>query len=175
MKKLLFILILTLFFTGISFPAIKLVKVGVVDLDKVFSSYPGISDIQKKLKDERDNYEKEINKKNEEIKALESTLTNKSLSDSERQTTIAEIEYNKQKLSEYIDEVNTKLSSLKEELTKTIYSKIWMVIQRVGAERGYSLILKKSGESILYIDKEIDITSEVITKLKKELEIEKRN
>ncbi|MGC8764686.1 MAG: OmpH family outer membrane protein [Brevinematia bacterium] len=175
MKKISLYIFSLFLISSFSFPAIKLVKVGVVDLEKVFASYPGISDIQKRLKDERENYDREINKKNEEIKILEASLTNELLSDNEKQVKIAEIEYKKQKLNDFIDEANAKLNSLKNELTKSIYSKIWTVIQRVGVEKGYSLILKKSGESILYIDKEIDITSDVITKLKKELEVEKRN
>jgi len=174
MKKILLV-ILFVSLSVFSFSAVKLFKIGIVDLEKVFSAYPGISDIQKKLKDERDIYDKEINKRKEEIKILESSFTNQGISDSEKQAKIAEIEYKKQKLNEYIEDVNSKLNALRDDVTKSIYSKIWMVVQRVGIERGYSLILKKSSDSILYIDKEVDITSEVITKLRKELELEKRN
>ena len=173
-KKILLLLVLFLLF-DYSFTAIKLVRVGVVDIEKVFQAYPGIEDIQKKLKQEREKIEVEVNKRNEKIKILEEQLKNSNLSEAEKQTKIAELEYEKQTLANFIDDNNSKLSSLREELTKPIYSRIWLVIQRVGRERGYSIIIKKSSDAILYFDKEIDVTSEVITKLTKEMEIEKRN
>lgn len=174
MKKfLIFLFILT--GINLSFSAIKLVRIGVVDLDRVFASYPGISDIQKKLKDERDKYEIEINKRKEEINVLESSLTNQSLTESERNARLAEIEFKKQKLTEYVNEVNNTLISLKDEMTKSIYQKINIVIQRIGMEKGFSIIFKRSSDSILFLDKEVDITADVITRLRKEVEIDKRN
>ncbi len=174
MKKVLVFLSFFLLFNT-TYSAIKLVKVGVVDLERVFANYPGISDIQKKLKDERDRYEIEINKKKEEITVLESSITNSNVSDGERNAKLAEIEMKKQKLNEFINEVNSSLTSLKEEMTKSIYVKINLVIQRIGIEKGFSLILKRSSDSILFVDKELDITTDVITRLKKEVEIDRRN
>ncbi|MEJ5283994.1 MAG: OmpH family outer membrane protein [Brevinematia bacterium] len=170
-----FIFLIILTGINLSYSAIKLVRIGVVDLDRVFAAYPGISDIQKRLKDERDKYEIEINKRKEEINILESSLTNQSLNESERNSRLAEIELKKQKLTEYVNEVNNTLISLKDEMTKSIYQKINIVIQRIGMEKGFSVIFKRSADSILFIDKEVDITADVITRLRKEVEIDRRN
>ncbi|MCX7820788.1 MAG: OmpH family outer membrane protein [Brevinematales bacterium] len=174
MRKFLILLILIIG-VNLSFSAIKLVRIGVVDLDRVFAAYPGIADIQKKLKDERDKYEVEINKKKEEINILEANVTNQNLTESERASRLAEIEFKKQRLSEYVNEVNNNLISLKDEMTKSIYQKINIVIQRVGMEKGFSVIFKRSSDAILFVDKEVDITADVITRLRKEVEIDRRN
>ncbi len=174
MRNFLIILII-LVGVNLSHSAIKLVRIGVVDLDRVFSAYPGISDIQKKLKDERDKYEIEINKRKEEINVLETSLTNQNITEAERNSRNAEIEFKKRKLNEYVNEANSNLISLKDEMTKSIYQKINQVIQRIGMEKGYSIIFKRSSDAILFLDKEVDITADIISSLKKEVEIDRRN
>lgn len=175
-KNFIFIILLTLLLIvcGIGFSAIKLVKIGVVNIEKVFAAYPGIADIQKRLKEERDKYEAEINRKKEEINILETTLTNSNLTEKDKEARLAEIEYKRKELSDFINNINEKLNALREELSTPVYKKIWTVIQRVGIQRGFSIILKQSSDSILYIDKEIDITEEVINKLKAEVELDLR-
>jgi Skp family chaperone for outer membrane proteins len=53
--------------------------------------------------------------------------------------------------------------------------KIISVIQRVSAEKGYSFVFRKSSQTILYYDREFDITEDVITRLLRELSIQERN
>ena len=154
----------------------RMFKIGTVDVEEVFASYPGVDDVRKKLKDEREAFQGEIDKRKEEIARLEKDYQSADkLSDAEKDRREAEISYKKDLLAEFIDDSNKKLTALKEELTKPIYIKIATVIQRVGAEKGYSIILKKSSDSVLYTDKEIDITKDIVQKLKKELTIDERN
>ncbi|OHD56924.1 MAG: hypothetical protein A2Y33_08150 [Spirochaetes bacterium GWF1_51_8] len=154
----------------------RLVLIGFVDVEEVVKFYPGIEDIKLKIKIEKDKYQAEINKLKEEIAILEQNYQKNfnSMTDEEKERREAEIQYKKETLYEYIEDANKKLDALKDELTGPIYAKIANIIERVSKENGYSFVFKKSSKDILYVDKEFDLTPSVITKLKKELQLEDR-
>jgi outer membrane protein len=154
----------------------RLTKIGFVDVEEVFNSYPGTADVRQKLIDERNKYQENIDKKKEEIANLEKDyeLNSPSLSDDERQRRQAEMEYKKEMLSEYIDDTNKKLNALRDELTKPLYQKISTVIQKVSAEKGFSFVFRKGSDILLFQDKEFDLTKDIILRLQKELTIQDR-
>ena len=153
------------------------VRIGYVNVEKVFDSYPDISDIKSQLKTEKTKYQIEINKRKEEIAGLEKAYQENfdSLTEDEKQRREAEIEYKKESLSEYIDKANQELDALKEKLVTPIYEKIRMVIKRVSTEKGFSVVFRSSSQAILYVDKEFDITKDVIKRLQKELQLDIRH
>ncbi len=155
----------------------RLMKIGYVDVEDVFNTYPGTQDIRDKMKKEREKYQVEIDRQKEEVANLEKDyqLNSPQLTEDEKQRREAEIEYKKEVLSEYIDDTNKKLNALKDELTKPVYLKIATLIQRVSAEKGYSFVFRKGSETLLYFDKDYDITKDIKDRLSKELNIEERN
>jgi outer membrane protein len=177
MKKILILTVAAVILTANASFGIKLIKMGYVDVEEIFATYPGTAEIRQKLKDEKDKFQVEIDKQKENIARLEKDyqLNSDRLSEDERQRREAEIEYKKELLIEYIDDSNKKLTTLKDELTKPIYQKIGNVIKRVSAEKGFSFVFKKGSDSILYVDKEYDLTKEVQTRISRELSIEERN
>lgn len=177
MKKLvLLVLSIGIVFSGSSYGA-RLVKIGCVDVEEIFNSYPGTSDIREKLKKEKDKYQLDIDKQKDEVAKLESglQLNYSKLTDDERQRRVAEIDYKKELLNEFIEDSNKKLAAFKEELTKPIYIKIYTMIKRVCAEKGFSFVIRKDSDSLLYSDREFDLTQEVRSRINKETTIEERN
>jgi outer membrane protein len=156
---------------------VNIIKIGFVDVEDVFNSYPGTAEIRQKLKDERDKFSVEIDKQKENIARLDKDfqLNIDRLSDDDKQRRGAEIEYKKELLNDYIEESNKKLNALKDELTKPIYLKISDVIRKVSAEKSYSFVFRKGSDSLLYVKNTFDITPDVKTRLQKELSIEERN
>jgi Skp family chaperone for outer membrane proteins len=156
---------------------VNIIKIGFVDVEDVFNSYPGTAEIRQKLKDERDKFQVEIDKQKENIGRLEKDfqLNIDRLSDEEKQRRGAEVEYKKELLNDYIEDSNKKLNGLKDELTKPIYLKIADVIRKVSSEKSYSFVFRKGSESLLYVKNSFDITPDVKTRLQKELSIEERN
>ncbi len=174
-KKILISLISIFILFSVNY-GLRQVKLGYVDVEDVFNSYPGIEDIKKKLLDERKTYQIEIDKRKEEIALLEKGYQNNDrLSDEERQRRDAEIEYKKELLNDFIIDSNNKLTAFKEEMTKPIYLKIATVIQKVSAEKGFSFVFRKGNDILLFVDREFDITGEVKLRLKKELTLDERN
>jgi Skp family chaperone for outer membrane proteins len=155
----------------------RFIRIGYVDVEEIFNNYPGTDDIRERLRQERVKFEEEIEKRKEEIaRAERDYLQNfNRFTDEERQRREAEIEYRKETLSEYIDDANKKLEALRETLTSPIYLKIVSVIQSLSEERGYSFVFRKASATLLYQDKEFDLTRDVIVRLRRELQIEERN
>ncbi len=155
----------------------RLVKIGYVDVERVFDRYPGTDDIRERLRVEKERYEAEINKRKEEIARLELEYQQNysRMTADERMRRESEISYKKELLAEYIEQANASLDALKQTLTEPIYLKIISVIQKVSAEKGYSFVFRKSSQTILYYDREFDITEDVITRLLRELSIQERN
>jgi Skp family chaperone for outer membrane proteins len=153
-----------------------LIRIGYVDIQEIFDVYPGMDDVRQKLKQEKDRYQGEIDKRKDEVAHLQADYESKysSLKDDEKQRREAEIEYKKELLAEYIDDSNRKLTSLKDELTKPIYVKIVSVIQKVSEEKGLSFVFRKGSDNLLYQDTRFDVTKDIITRLRKELQLEER-
>ena len=96
----------------------RMFKIGTVDVEEVFASYPGVDDVRKKLKDEREAFQGEIDKRKEEIARLEKDYQSADkLSDAEKDRREAEISYKKDLLAEsgagvvHCPESNMKLAS----------------------------------------------------------------
>jgi outer membrane protein len=174
-KKILVLISFMVFMSGNIFGA-RLFKVGYVDQEEVFNTYPGTADVRQKLKEERDKSQVETDKKKEEIAVMEKDfeLNSDKLSDMEKQKRLAEIDYKKELLSEFIDDANKKLIALRDELSKPVYLKIQTIIQRVSAEKGFSFVFRKGSDALLYMDKEYDLTKDIVLRLKKEVTIEER-
>ncbi len=172
LKKTIFTSICLLLLFG-SVYSLRQFKIGCVDVEEVFNTFPGIDDIRKKLLDERRKYQVEIDKRKEEIGLLEKDYSQSSnLSDDEKQRREAELELKRQQLGEFITESNNKVTAFKEELTKPVFARISSVIEEVSEEKGFSFVFRKGNDILLFIDREFDITGDVKQRLRKDLNLE---
>lgn len=172
MKKTIFISMSLLLLFGSAY-SLRQIKIGCVDVDEVFNTYPGIDDIRKKLLDERKKYQVEIDKRKDEIGLLEKDYSvNTGVSEEEKQRRDAELELKRELLGEFITESNDKVSAFKDELTKPIFIRISSVIQEVAGEKGFSFVFRKGNDILLFIDREFDITGDVKARLRKDLNLE---
>jgi outer membrane protein len=158
---LLFIFILAL---PLSLLAADSVKFGSIDLQKVLNE----SEAGKKAKSELDalikSKESTIEEKSKVIEKLKGEL--------EKQTSVLSAEAKKKKedelekmLREYQRLVQDSQSEVKKkegELTDTIIKEIREIIEKIGVEEGYTLIIEKG--LVLYSNKDIDITDMVMKK-----------
>lgn len=145
----------------------KLIKIGAVDLQKVFNKSAGKKLAEEQLDKKREKYEKTKTKKVEEIKDLTEEYENKKLTMSDNEKEEAQIKIKKKglELKEHIINSNTKLEEEENKLLEPLIDDIKDVIRAVSIKYGYDIILDKS-TYILFIDKEFDITKEVIKELK---------
>ncbi len=174
MAKRFLVVLLVVVIPSLSF-APKLIKIGYIDLDKLFEKYAAVSDIIKSLKEERKQIEQEIERRKEEIKKLEEEFIQQKdvLSDTERQRREAEIEYRKEELNKFVEEKNRELEKKKKELTKPFLKEIYKAVREVCREEGVSIVFRRS-KDILFVDDDLDLTPKVLKKLKRWEELRKR-
>lgn len=145
----------------------KLVKVGAVDLQKVFEASPGKQVAKEQLDKKREQFENEKKKKEEKIKELQDEFERKkyTMDDNEKEKKGLEIRALKIELKEFINKSNETLIAEEDKLLEPLVDDIKDVIRAVSIKYGYDIILDKS-TYILFIDKEYDITQEVLNELK---------
>ncbi len=170
MKKIIVSLMfisLFLAFNSYAKRAEKIVKIGAVDLQKVFYKSPGKKLAEEKLDKVRKDLEKKKKLKEDEIKKLQTEYSNKRLvlNDTERQKKELEIQTKILELKQYIEKSNKTLEDKENEFLEPVIQDIKDVIRAVSIKYGYSIILDKS-TYILYIEKEYDITDDVLKELK---------
>ncbi len=145
----------------------RIVKIGAVDLERVFEKSPGKALAEETLEKKREEFEKQKKEKEAEIKKLQTEYSNKKyvMNDTEREKMELEIQKKILDLKEFINKSNKNLEDLENKLLEPVIEDIKDVIRAVSIKYGYSIILDKS-TYILYIDSEYDITDEVIDELK---------
>ena len=92
----------------------------------------------------------------DQVKALDAEI-------SEMQTELQKIE---QDYGEYKQNVQQALLAKQSELFKPVKEKITKIIELVAKEMKYNFVLDKAGETLIYGDKDLDITFKVLDKLK---------
>jgi outer membrane protein len=188
MKKLLalpLILGLSLFATAV--PAHAQVKVGVVDMDKVFKSYYKTKDAETTINDARSSAKKELDdrmadysKELDGIKKLEEELSRPELSKAskddkskQRDEKIAHIRSTEREIKEFQASREKDLQSQAIRMRNKIVEEIQELIQKEVKADGFSLVLDKSGSSlngvpiILYSNSDWDFSDKIITELNK--------
>jgi outer membrane protein len=166
MKKTVFVLLFLLLFMPVSLLAVNDFKIGYIDFQKVLNE----SDAGKKAKADL-----EIIVKSKQTTIDEKGKTiEKSKADLEKQASVLSAEAKKSKedelekmLREYqrlVQDSQTEVKKKELELTDVIIKDIRQIVEKMGEEGGYTLIIERTGGMVLYSKKDIDLTDAVIKK-----------
>ena len=165
MKKFILMLMLLLPVTGFA----ETIKIGVVDVMRLFSEYKTMTGIDDKLQSrfatpnkELETLAKEIEAEDKKLKANEVMLTeskNKKIKDG---------------LVEKMQRFNEKKTSLSKEVQAaynqelaTFRELVMGITQKFAKEENYTLITQADG--VMYVDEEYNVTVKILTRLKAEL------
>lgn len=146
----------------------KLVKIGCVDIQRVFEAIPQKKEVQEKL----DKMQAESALKKEALeKALNDLVqdyTNKKSDMSKNQLTEKNIQIATKRIELYnfIQDSNNKLSEQEDLLLQPVLKSIRNIIKEKAVQFGFSMIIDKS-TYVVYVDKELDITKDVIDEINK--------
>ncbi|MBN2651003.1 MAG: OmpH family outer membrane protein [Spirochaetales bacterium] len=146
-------------------------KIAIVDMEKIVEVYFSQTEEMRDIKQIRDNIKKEAEKINKEINELE--LKKIAADRDDDKVLVAQLELDLEKLRSYLqDFIRINNAKVKSRLTalyqsQSLSGKIFRIIKQIGQEEGYTLILRKGSEyDILYYSDWIDITDQVIARLK---------
>jgi len=143
-------------------------KIGIIDGKRIFDEHPDSKKAMELLRKELGEKQKEIDTRSEEIKKLERELkSNLLLSDDERAKKETEINEKKKAVVKYSQDAEQYLSQKEEELTKEVTQKVYLLIEETAKEKGINLLIENN--YVLYADDNLDITEDVIEKIKASL------
>ena len=151
--------------------AAQLTQIGVINISKIISSYFESSYALREINDMQSKFETDKQKILSNIQDLEQQKVNAQNAGDNQKALQLDNEIFKQKnyLQEFIriktNQINQKRNSLLQ--SQNFLSELVKAIAYVAENEGYSIVLRSDDPSIMYWNKEVDITDKVIARLKK--------
>jgi outer membrane protein len=139
-------------------------KIGYVDLQKALNLSAAGKVAKEKIKTKVQSYDVDVQQRQEELKKLKEDLEKQAMLLSDEARNAKEREY-QQKVKDYqrfTKDIQETLQQTDADLTRKILESLLKVVQDVGKNKGYTLVLEKTESSIVYADESIDMTDEVI-------------
>lgn len=160
MRKKIFILIFMLL--GFNFCCANYLKIGYVDIKEVFEGYEEAQESLKLLEVELKEKESHLENLNKELEKLEKELQSQEmvLTTEIKDKRKKEIKTKKEKLIQLAQTYEDGLKAKNEELQKKYLQKINEVINTIGQEEKYDIIIEKN--LILYGREEFNISDKII-------------
>lgn len=158
MKKFLFpFLVLSSFLLAADFAC--------VDTNKIVRESKFIAKAQQELKGELEKYQQLIAQKQRKMEDLKKALESKVLSESAKKKKMEELEKLEEDLRKLQVEAQAKLSRKKAELEKLVFDRVINIVREKAKAKKLKAVFDCN--TMLYTDKSIDITEEVLKELDK--------
>lgn len=164
--------IAALFVFGILFGAASTasaqVKIGYVDLQRALNEVDEGKAAKARLKSDFAEKQKKLDAGQTEVKKLKEDLEgNPMLSDEVKRQKAMVLQQKMYELQQLYFNLQQELSQKEAEATKKIFDKMGDIIQKIGKEKGYDLILEKNESRVLYAKSGMDLTDELIRRFNK--------
>ena len=156
-------LVVFCFFSGIA-SAADSIKIGYVDMQKLIDQSDEAKKVRSTLESMKASKEKELEKMVTTAKKLEEDLKKQIniLSDDAKKTKVDELEKMDRDIRRFVSDSEAELAKKQREMENSILTELVGIIQKLGQEGDYTLILPAT--VILYSSKGIDITDTVLKK-----------
>ncbi len=173
MKKMLFVVVILMLAAGHAYA--DNAKIGVVDLMKALNE----SDAGKKAKAELEDMIKAkqtvIDEKGKAIEKLKGDIEKQSsvLSADAKKSKEDELEKMIREYQRVVSDSQTEVKKRESELTGGILKEIRTIVDQMGKDGGYTMIIENAEGIILYSKKDLDLTDAVIKKFNESKKAEK--
>ncbi len=139
-------------------------EIAVINMQKVVRKSAAGRKAMEKLNKKFEKLQSELKKKQEEIKAFKEDLEKKGPLMSEEARAEKEREYKKmvRDFKEQSDDAQYEMRQAESKLMEPIFKVIENLVNRIGKEKGYALILEKNMPGVYYTGPGVDITDDVI-------------
>ncbi len=154
---------------GFNAGALAETKIGYVDMQKAIQSTSTGKSAKEKLEGDFNKKKKELEKMEADLKKMSEDFEKKSmvLSDDVRSKKQAELQQEMMKYQKTVSQSQLEIQKKERELTTPIIEKLRTAIQDVAKADGYTMVLEKSEQSVLWAQKEADLTDKVIKEYEK--------
>lgn len=145
-------------------PALAETKIAYVDLQKALNlSKAGVvakNEIGAQVK----KYEAEFKEKQDALQKLKTELEKQAvlLSDSAKAQKERDFQQNVKELQRFQKDVKEELQLKDTEATKRILNELFEILQKLGKDGGYHMVIEKNEGAVIYADESVDLTDELI-------------
>lgn len=160
MRFLILFLIFSLNLIGEEIP----LKVGVIDVDRIFMESAAGKEAIAKIKKFRDKKLEEAKKYEEELAVLEKQILEQRFTLSEDKLKAKQKEYEDKQIAykRFKDDTERQIKDMQEEELKKIEDKVFPIINQIGKEKNFALIFNKFNSGLVFAADSVDITDEVL-------------
>ena len=139
-------------------------KIGSVDIQKAVNECLAGKEAKKNLTIEVEKFQRLIAERQKELQQMKETLEKQGLllSSEARAAKERELQTKLRDFQRWGEDIQNEMNQKRAELEKNIALGLQRVIQKVGADEGYTLILEKNENIVLFSSKSTDITDLVI-------------
>jgi len=161
MKRIMVALIAVLLFVT---PALAETKIGYVDLQKALNLSKAGAQAKSDISNLVKKYEEEFKSKQEALQAKGSELQKQGVLLSDTAKAEKERDYQKEmrELQRFQNDVKEELKQKDSEYTKRILDELFVVLQKIGKDEGYTMIIEKNEGAVIFADDSIDLTDALI-------------
>lgn len=155
-------------FTAPGVEAQQQTKLGYIDSQAILNEAPGAQEAQEQFERDMARYRSEVQQMGEELQALidqydQQQLT---LSPEAKENREEEIRRQQQRYQQRVQELEDQATQRQNELVQPIMERINTVIDGIRREGDYTMIFDVASAAIIAADPSLDLTSEVIRRLK---------
>ncbi len=145
------------------------VKIAIVDLRKALNESEAGLKAKASLEEMIKQKQKAIDEKGKEIEALKEEIEKKSsvLSEEALRSKQDELDRKMREYKRFVQDAQEEVKKKENQLTAEILKELREIINEIGKEEGYSVILEKAEGVVLYYNEAVDITQKVIDRYNK--------
>lgn len=151
------------------------VKIGYIDSERIFNEYKAVSEAQAQFDRDVEAWKKEAEQTERELQSMQEELESQRLLLSEgalqeKQMALQTMASEYERFIQSVWGPTGRIAQRNAELTRPIMDKVRQVVDKLAAEQGYSLIFDAADGNIVYGEKSLDLTDQVLTELNKDVE-----
>jgi outer membrane protein len=139
-------------------------KIGCVDIQRAVNECHAGKEAKKTLTKEAEKFQRLIAEKQKELQMMKDTLDkqDKMLTPESRAAKEKEFQTKVRDFQRWGQDNQNELSQKQKDLERNIAVGIQKVVQKIGVEEGYSIILDKNEPMVLFASRSVDLTDQVI-------------
>ena len=161
--KITFIVSILIFLSfGVSFASDF--KIGLIDIQKAVNECNAGKEAKKIIAKEIERFQRQYGEKQKELQTMKENLDKQALmlTPEARAAKEKELQAKGRDFQRWIEDTQNEIKQKGMEMERNISLGLQKLIQKMGAEEGYTIILEKNENIVLFSSKAVDITDKVI-------------
>ena len=139
-------------------------KIGSVDIQKAVNECQAGKEAKKKIMAEVEKFQRQVGDKQKELQALKESLEKQApmLTAEARSTKEKDYQNKLKEFQRWGEDTQNELNQKRMEMERKIAVDLFKVVQKIGADDNYTLILEKNENIVLFANKSTDLTDRAI-------------